>query len=391
VFLTALMLSVVLAGGCEDEPEASETPPQERGGSEPGSGPSKSEPGHPAASDATPGPGEPTGPRASAPVFTRSRAMMGTIFRISVAGASPERAAPAVRDALSEIARLETVLSEWLPGSEISAINEAAGQHPVEVSKDTLAVVKAGVDVSRWSRGAFDLSWAALRGLYDFRPEHRDIPSRREIRRRLSSINWKDIEVDAAESTVFLTKPRMAIGTGGIAKGYALDRAADILRSAGLENYMLFGGGQVQVAGQRGDRPWRVGIQHPRKQQAYFAFFESTGGSISTSGDYEHAFFDDEGKRWHHILDPRKGLPADASMSVTLLAPSGLYADALSTAAFILGPKKAQAMFDRIPYDAEMVMVDERCKLIVTPGTRDRLVFRMQLRDDGRLPDCSGS
>lgn len=319
-------------------------------------------------------------------LFKRSRPMMGTIFEITVAGSTDELAEPAVRAALDEIQRLETVLSEWRPDSEISRINAAAGSQPVQVGEETMAVVKAGVEVSRWSDGAFDLSWAALRGMYTFQPGEENIPPLRDVRAKLPLVDWQRIAVDDAAQTIFLSRDGMAIGTGGIAKGYALDRAAAILQRAGLASFMLFGGGQVQVRGMRGDRAWRVGIQHPR-QPTYFAFLEATGGSVSTSGDYEHAFVDREGRRWHHIIDTDTGLPSTKSMSVTLLSERGIYADALSTAAFVLGPERALAMLAALPFRAEAVIVGADCKLYTTPGTAERLVMRTELAD-GALPGC---
>ena len=317
-------------------------------------------------------------------LFKRSRPMMGTIFQITLAGETDSVAEPAVRAALDEIARLENVLSEWREDSEISRINAMAGREPVAVGPDTFAVVEAGVDVSRWSDGAFDLSWAALRGLYTFRPGEGRVPSRREIRQRLPLIDWHDIVLDAEARTVFLRREGMAIGTGGIAKGYALDRAAAILEEAGVESFMLFGGGQVQVHGMRGNRPWRVGIQHPRRPD-YFAFLEASEGSISTSGDYEHFFVDAQGKRWHHILDPTTGLPVEGTLSVTALAPSGLYGDALSTACFVLGPTRCLEMMARVPGGAEAVIVDGDFRVLTTPSTGDRLRWNIQL-EEGILP-----
>lgn len=384
---SVLLLVGAFGGGCEDDdaeqPEGNTASAEQQAAKRPekgaeGKGPQAKARGGRKGSARSRGPS----------MFTRSRGMMGTVFRVAVADAPARKAAGPVRRALDEIGRLEDLLSEWRDESEISRINQAAGKHPVEVSEETLAVVQAGVNVSRWSQGAFDLSWAALRGLYDFRPDRQKIPERREVRKQLRKIDWEAIEIDEQKQTVFLEKDGMAIGTGGIAKGYALDRASEILKDAGLDSFMLFGGGQVQVHGMKGDRPWRVGIQHPRKAQEYFAFFESTGGSISTSGDYEHFFFDDEGTRWHHILDPRDGLPARKSRSVTVMAPAGLYADALSTAAFVLGPKRALRMFREMPYEAELVMLGDECKLHTTPGARDKLRFRIEL-EDGVLPNCA--
>ncbi|MFK7991338.1 MAG: FAD:protein FMN transferase, partial [Sandaracinaceae bacterium] len=315
----------------------------------------------------------------------RSRAIMGTNFQISVLGLPEEEAAPLIERALDEIARLEDVLSEWQDDSEISRINRAAGQAPVEVGPDSLRVVEAGLDVSRWSDGAFDISWAALRGLYQFQPHERRVPPIADVRARLPRVDWHNIEVDHEASTVRLGRADMAIGTGGIGKGYALDRAGAVLREGGAESYMMFGGGQVQVFGMRGDRPWRVGIQHPRDPRTYIGFLESTGGSISTSGDYEHAFVDDEGEHWHHIIDLSTGLPARRTMQVTLLAPEGLLADALSTAVFVLGPERALEMLARVPGSPEAVIIDPELGIHMTPGTRDHVVWRVPI-EDGRIP-----
>lgn len=328
----------------------------------------------------------PEAPSEPPPLFTRRRPLMGTIFIINV-DAPPSVAEPAVNAALQEIERLETVLSEWREDSEISAINRNAGVSPIVASEEVFTVVNAGVHVSQWSEGGFDLSWAALRGLYDFRPGQQRIPQRREIRSRLPLIDYRRIEINEDARSVFLERRNMAIGTGGIGKGYALDRAGEILREAGIENYMLFAGGQVQVNGRRQDRAWRVGIMHPRANETYFGFLEAESGSISTSGDYENVYFDEDGRRWHHILDPRTGEPVERTMSVTLVAPSGLYADALSTAAFVLGPERAAEMIESLPFEVKAVIVGSDC-VLHRVGTDDDLVMRTELDEEGRLPEC---
>lgn len=328
-----------------------------------------------------------TSTQAAPPLFARSRPLMGTVFRIEV-DAPPSVAERAVRDAFDEIERLEHVLSEWLPNSEISQVNQGAGRKKVAVGAEVFEVVKAGIDVSRWSGGAFDLSWAALRGLYDFSSETPKIPNAKDLKSRLRLVNWKWVTAQAESRTVNLKKRGMAIGTGAIAKGYALDRAGAVLRGAGIDNYMIFGGGQVQVQGRRGDRGWRVGIQHPRDPNAYFGAIESDAASFSTSGDYENAFIDQSGKRWHHIIDTKDGYPADKSMSVTVIAPLGLYADALSTAAFVMGPEAAITMLSSLPFPADAVIVGADCKLYTTKGGQARLHLHVEL-SNGRLPNCT--
>lgn len=318
------------------------------------------------------------------PTFKRSRTMMGTIISITVVGAPEAKAASAVDAAFREMEGLERILSEWLPDSDISRINAAAGSGtPVKVGPHTLTVIKAGLEVSRWSEGAFDLSWAAMRGLYQFQPGDERVPSDAEITERLKHVDYRKVVVDEAASTVALEQTGMALGTGGIAKGYALDRAAQVLREAGISSFMLFGGGQVQVHGMKGDRPWRVGIQHPRKAD-YFGFVEATGGSIATSGDYEHAFIKD-GKRWHHIIDPATGRPVPHTASVTVVADSGLYADALSTAIFVLGAERAMVRLASAPGNPRIAVVSADMSLHVSNNLKDRLSMTVQL-EDGRLP-----
>lgn len=336
-----------------------------------------------AAQGATPGNATPP-PAPQLPDYKQSRQLMGTIIAITVVGEPADKAAPACNDALDEIARLEALLSEWRPDSEISRINAAAGEHPVKVGKDTLAVVKAALDIARWSGGAFDLTWAALRGMYLFQPGQETVPELADVKKRLPLIDYRKVRIDERASTIMLAKRGMALGTGGIAKGYALDRAGDILRNAGIPNFMIFGGGQIELSGTRSGRPWRVGVQHPRRDD-YFGFVEATSGSVATAGDYEHSFIKD-GKRWHHIIDTKTGLPVEHTMSVTVIAESGLAADAVDTALFVLGPERALELLPKAPFKADAVIVDKDLRLHVSPGMKDRLVMRAQIVD-GKLAE----
>jgi thiamine biosynthesis lipoprotein len=344
-------------------------------------------PGKPVVASAQPAPDAGAAPAAAKPseevVHKRSRSMMGTVIAITVIGGAEAKVVPAMDDALDEMQRLEQVLSEWRPDSEISRINAAAGERAVPVGKDTIAVIEAGLDIARWSGGAFDLTWAALRGMYLFQPGQERIPALAEVRARLPLIDYRKVRVDERAGTVMLMKKGMALGTGGIAKGYALDRAGAVLSAAGIENFMIFGGGQIQVSGTRSGRPWRVGIQHPRKDD-YFAFVEATSGSIATAGDYEHSFVKD-GKRWHHIIDTRTGLPVEHTAAVTVVADSGLAADAVDTAIFVMGAERALQILDKAPFRADALIVDEDLRLHVSPGMVKRLMMRAQLQD-GKLP-----
>jgi len=321
---------------------------------------------------------------ADVPIVTRTEHLMGTLFSITIADKADHQVEPVVRSAFSEISRLERLLSDRIEQSEISQINAAAGKKAVKVSADTMMVLKAGLEVARWSEGAFDLSWAALRDLYSFDPEAPRFPTPSELKRRLRLINYRDIAIDQKNQTAMLRRKGMRLGVGAIGKGYALDRASEILTSAGIANFMLFAGGQVQVKGKRGSRFWRIGIRHPRRS-GYFGVLEVKAGAISTSGDYENAFIEN-GERWHHILDPKTGFPVKHTTSVTVISSKGRYADALSTAIFVLGPTKSLPRLSLAPGKPEAVIVDRDLKLITSPGAKDILELKVAL-EQGRLPE----
>ena len=344
----------------------------------------------PVAPPAKPGvdavPGKKAEPQAAPKLVTvqRSRQMMGTIIQITSVGVPEEKAGPVLEAALGEMQRLEALLSEWRPDSDVSKVNAAAGDAPVVVGPELLDNVRVALEVARWSDGAFDISWAALRGLYLFQPGQERVPTDAELKERLKLVGWKNILLDESKKTVFLRKRGMMLGLGGIAKGYALEKAAGLLRDGGLENYMIFGGGQVLVQGMKGDRGWRVGVQHPRLND-YFAFVESRGGSIATSGDYEHAFIRD-GVRWHHIIDLKTGRPAQETSSVTVISSSPFYADAIDTALFIMGPKKALAKLATAPGPrAEALIVGSDMRVHTSAGMQEMLIMRAEL-SDGKLP-----
>jgi thiamine biosynthesis lipoprotein len=314
----------------------------------------------------------------------RQRQMMGTIIQMTSVGEPEEKAGPILEAALDEMQRLEGLLSEWKPNSDVSKVNAAAGQEPVHVGPELIDNVRVGLQVARWSDGAFDLSWAALRGLYLFQPGQERVPTDAELKERLPLVNYRNIALDEKQQTVFLKRKGMQLGLGGIAKGYALEKAANLLKERGVVNYMIFGGGQVLVNGHKGDRAWRVGVQHPRVND-YFGFIEADGGSIATSGDYEHAFMKD-GKRWHHIIDLHTGRPVQHTASVTVVSESAFYADAIDTALFIMGAKKAMKKLATAPGPkAEVLIVDSDMRLHMSPGMEKRLNVRTHLVD-GKLP-----
>jgi thiamine biosynthesis lipoprotein len=265
----------------------------------------------------------------------------------------------AIDRAIAEVRRLEALMTTWTEDSEVSRVNRAAGVAPVPVGPDTLAVIEKSLWISAASGGVFDITFEAMHGLWKF-DEDMDshLPSAELLAERRKLIDYRQIAIDRVKSTVFLQKPKMKMGLGGIAKGYAIDRAADILAAAGIRDFLAQAGGDLYLHGHKADgSPWVAGVRDPRGADgSYFATLPVIDHAFSTAGDYERSYVVG-GKRYHHILDPRTGYPATASRSVTVWANDALTADALDDAVFILGPEKGLALIESVD-DAGAVIVD---------------------------------
>jgi thiamine biosynthesis lipoprotein len=309
-------------------------------------------------------------------VVVRSRKCMGTECEFKAFSADEALVDRAFARGFAEFDRIEALTTSWRPTSEVSRINEAAGKKPVKVSPDTLAILEKSAWVSGLTDGAFDVTVGVYKGLWKF-DEDRDgsLPEPKEVERRRELVSWKDVVIDRRKRTVMLRRPGQAINLGGIAKGYAVDAAVKAIRKAGLRDFIVKAGGDLFAAGRKGDRQWRVGIQDPRAPHGQIIFeLPVTDQAFNTSGDYER-FIIRDGVRYHHILDARTGFPARAVRSVTLLAPDAFTADALDTALFAVGAERAMKIAAGIP-GLELVIVDARNQVHVTPGLKDRLVKR---------------
>jgi len=277
--------------------------------------------------------------------------------------------------ALAEIRRLEGLMTTWRDDSEISRVNAAAGKKAVAVSAETLAVIEKSVWMSARSEGVFDITFEAMHGLWKFDQDLEEkIPDRAKVDAARRLIDWRKIEIDHEARTVKLQKAGMRMSLGGIAKGYAVDAAARVLSAEGLDAFFVQGGGDLFVRGKKPDgSPFRVGVRDPRGRDAndWFAMLEVVDHAFSTAGDYERGFIKD-GKRYHHIIDPRTGFPATACRSVTIWAKDALTADAIDDAVFILGPEKGLKLVESLE-DAGAVIVDAKNKVWVSERLKDKL------------------
>ena len=252
--------------------------------------------------------------------------------------------------ATAEIRRLEKLMTTWDPASEVSRVNLAAGKAPVVVGAETFAVIQEAQKASEISGGSFDITFETLHGLWKF---DQDLdphpPSAADVKAKVRYVGYKHVKLDAAASTVFLDESHVRIGLGGIAKGYAVDKAAKVLEDGGLTSFYVQAGGDLYTRGVKpGGEPWQAGIRDPRGPEGdYFAMMAVSDHAFSTAGDYERSYVVG-GKRYHHIIDPRTGYPATASRSVTIWAKTALLADEIDDAVFILGPEKGLALVESL-------------------------------------------
>ncbi len=305
----------------------------------------------------------------------RSRLAMGSQLRVAVWTASEDAAVAAIEQAFREFDRLESLLSVWKPDSDVVRINAAAGGQPVAVSSDTLAVLDAAAQASEWTGGKFDITFGALADLWKFdHDQDNTVPDRRTIEARLPLVDYRLVHVDRKARTVFISKTGTRIHLGGIGKGYAVDRAAAILRDRGFGDFLIQSGGDLYVAGQNGGAPWKLGIGDPRGPVGQtFATLELGDGTFSTSGDYER-FFIKDGVRYHHLIDPDSGVPATGTRSVTIVADSTMMADVLSTGVFIMGPAAGMALIEKLPR-VEGAIVSSTNQVLISSGLRGRLTL----------------
>jgi len=313
-------------------------------------------------------------------ITTRSREMMGTQVTISLLDLSPEQALRAFEAAFAEFDRVNEVMNEWRSDSVLSAVNAAAGSGKfVEAPKDLCEVLRKSLDAAGRTGGLFDPTWAGLRELWRFGiNQTSEVPAVEAVKASCPLVSYRNVEVRQTRESkrtcfVRLKKRGMKLGLGGVAKGWAVDRAVSALRGLGLRDFFVQAGGDLYAAGHRGDRPWRVGVRDPRGvKDSYFAQLEISDAAFSTSGDYERYFIAD-GTRYHHIIDPRTCFPATASRSATILARNAVDAEFLTKATFILGGQKALELAES--WGAGAVLVSSENQVLVSDSLKGKLEF----------------
>jgi FAD:protein FMN transferase len=291
---------------------------------------------------------------------------MGTVMSHRGYG---ERAQECLEVARSEVARLETLFSRFIPESDISRVNRSAGFRREPVSRETFDLLSQAVEFSAQGEGCFDVTIGPLVNLWREAKKRYQPPSGRAIAALLPLTGHTDLILDPDARTAGLARPGQSIDLGGIGKGYAGGAVLDIYRKYGIKSACSNMGGHVVTVGSKPDgSPWQIGIQHPRCDEALIGAVSVIGKSVVTSGDYQRYFKDQTGTHYHHILDPLTGYPADAGLtSVTIISDSSITADALSTMVFVAGLASGLEMLSGYP-EAEAVLIDREMRVWITPG-----------------------
>lgn len=295
--------------------------------------------------------------------------LMGTVVEIQVLDEDADRYSDAVTAAFAEMARVEQLMSPHFSDSDVSRL--AGSEQAVIFAAETVEVLKLAQNISAVSDGVFDVTIGRLIELWGFAEGEPGLPEPEMIETALSGAGPENIKIDGNQ--IIKLSSGVALDLGGIAKGYAIDRAIEILRHAGVRHASVNAGGDMRLLGDRVGALWRIGIQHPRQVGNILAKIELADRAIVTSGDYER-YFEQDGVRYHHLLDPRTGYPARDCQAVTVIADTAASADALATAVFVLGPEQGIALLQNTP-QAEGLIVAADGSVAMTPGLRESILW----------------
>lgn len=301
---------------------------------------------------------------------------MGTYIQQTIYGSNGQQAAT---DAAKAVTDLESLISWRKEDSDVAKLNANAGADWITVSGDTLSLLEQCLDVAARSDGAYDPTILPVSSLWDFGGENQHLPEAGEIKRFSSYVDYQNLRLDREAGTASLKNSLHALDLGGAGKGAACDAAVKSYQDSGVSCGIVSVGGSIGVYGQKPDRSdWRIAIRNPfqtlsGEENASMGTLDLSGGFVSTSGLYEK-YFEQDGKLYHHILDPRTGYPVENDLvSVTVACDSGALSDMLSTACFVLGREQSAPLLEH--YGAQAVFIDKDKNVFVTSNLRDRLAI----------------
>tara|TARA_B100000886_G_scaffold188287_1_gene129410 strand:- start:1989 stop:2981 length:993 start_codon:yes stop_codon:yes gene_type:complete len=299
----------------------------------------------------------------SAEIYTKNVVLMGSDFQITIVEKDKLRAEFLINLCVSEITRIENLISSWRKSSETSLINSNAGIKPVKVKKELFDLISRSIKISEITQGSFDITYASLDEVWYFDRKMLSLPTKTDISNSVSKIGYENIILDRKNQTVFLKLRGMKIGFGAIGKGYAADKAKDILIKRNVKSGIINAGGDLTAWGEKpSGKDWMVAIVNPLNKNKVFSWLPINDKSIVTSGSYER-FIKFNGKSYSHIIDPRSGYPIDGILSVTIIAEKAELADALATSVFVLGENVGLDLINQLP-GVDCIIINDKNEII---------------------------
>lgn len=286
--------------------------------------------------------------------------LMGSRFEITAVADSEQQAKLAVQVSIAEIQRIEQLISSWKDDSQTSEINRKAGLEAVQVDEELFALIERSKKISELTQGAFDISFASMGKIYSFDGEEHALPSKAVLEKAIAKINWKQIELDREERSVFLKEKGMRIGFGGIGKGYAANRAKLIMGTMeGVVGGLINASGDLIAFGETNkEGGWPIQVADPKDKTKSLGWLEIENMSVVTSGDYEK-YFKCNDVRYAHIINPKTGLPSTGIKSVTVICPDAEIGDALATSIFILGKEEGIRLVNTLKNIEALIITDQ--------------------------------
>lgn len=284
---------------------------------------------------------------------------MGSSFDITVVADDSVHARGFIDLAIQEISRIEQLISSWDDRSQTSEVNRNAGVRPVQVDKELFELIERSIVLSKLTDGAFDISYASMDKVWKFDGSMTQMPGENEIKASVDKVGYENIVLNQENSSVYLKVKGMKLGFGAIGKGYAADKAKELLMVKGVPAGIVNASGDMATWGKQADgSDWKVAITNPLDKNKAFALLPVSDGAVVTSGNYEK-YVNFNGKRYTHIIDPRTGYPAIGIISVTVFAPKAELADALATSIFVMGKDVGLDRIDQLP-EIECIIIDEQ-------------------------------
>lgn len=301
----------------------------------------------------------------------RAVTLMGSRFDITIVANDSLSAENYIDDAISEIERIENLLSEWRPQTQISEVNKNAGIQPVKVDKEVLQLTQSAIHFSKITNGAFDISIVAMDKIWKFDGSMTEMPSKEAIKKSVEKVDYRAIEIDTINSTLFLKNPGMKIGFGSIGKGYAADKARELLELKGVQAGIINASGDLTTWGKQVDNSyWTIGITNPFDTDDFVKIVKLKRYAVTTSGNYEK-FAEINGQRYSHIINPKTGYPSTGICSATVFGPSAEIANGYSTSIMVLGVEDGLRLINsNTEYCA--VLITDKGKIIYSKNFRKR-------------------